>query len=577
MKPVIVCVDDEQIVLKSLKVELKELLHNEYVVELAESAEEAIELFQEIEQDGGSVVVIITDFVMPGMNGYQLLERIQEMSPATEKIMLTGRATTEGIINTINTTRLFRFITKPWDKQYLHVTISEALRSYQRERQLEQQRRMLIEKNAQLLQLLKEKDTLAIELTDSNESLGEEITQHKQARTQLELLENYLRNIIDSMPSVLIGIDVEGMVTLWNQEAQRVTGTSAKEANGQPLAQTFPKLSNDLTRVREAILSRQKISDSKRSHKLDGETHYEDVTIYPLIANGVEGAVIRLDDVTEQVRLEEVMIQGEKMLSVGGLAAGMAHEINNPLAGMMQTTNVMRNRLTSRDLPANIEAAKKAGTNLEAIHKFMEARGILRMAEDVNSSGQRISSIVDNMLSFARKSESIFCSYDIVELLEKALTLAATDYDLRKQYDFKDIHIVKEYAVNLPLVPCEEAKIQQVLLNILRNGAQAMQKGEVKSPTFILRILLEENKAMVRIEIEDNGPGMNEATRKRVFEPFFTTKQEGEGTGLGLSVSYFIIAENHKGKMSVKSEPDKGARFIICLPLNPEEEVINQG
>jgi len=116
-------------------------------------------------------------------------------------------------------------------------------------------------------------------------------------------------------------------------------------------------------------------------------------------------------------------------------------------------------------------------------------------------------------------------------------------------------------------VPCEGAKIQQVVLNILRNGAQAMQEGGTRNPSFLIRMRIEKYREMFCLEIEDNGPGMDEAVRKRVFEPFFTTKPVGVGTGLGLSVSYFIVTENHKGDMSVESRPGSGTKFTICLPL----------
>jgi len=265
------------------------------------------------------------------------------------------------------------------------------------------------------------------------------------------------------------------------------------------------------------------------------------------------------------------MIQSEKMLSVGGLAAGMAHEINNPLAGMMQTAEVMSNRLRNVEMPANQHAAEAAGTSMTAIHAFMEARDIPRMLKAINLSGLRVAEIVDNMLSFARKGTSAKTTIDLASLLDKTLELATTDYDLKKQYDFKTIETIREYADSLPYVPCESSKIQQVFLNILRNGAQAMhdtQKKENGDPSrFILRIAHEKDENMVRIEIEDNGAGMDEATRKRIFEPFFTTKPVGEGTGLGLSVSYFIISENHGGTLDVISKPNQGANFIIRLPV----------
>lgn len=290
------------------------------------------------------------------------------------------------------------------------------------------------------------------------------------------------------------------------------------------------------------------------------------MTIYPLSGNGKEGAVIRVDDVTEKVKLEEMMIQSEKMLSVGGLAAGMAHEINNPLAGMMQTANVMNSRLQNVEMPANLKAAQKIGISMGDIKTFMEKRGILQMLEVINGSGMRIAEIVSNMLSFARKSDAEAALHHPVELMEQILKLAVTDYDLKKRYDFKTIKIVKAYAKDLPMLACEGAKIQQVLLNILRNGAEAMQMANQGQPCFTIRISADENTRMIQIEIQDNGPGMDKAVQTRIFEPFFTTKPPGMGTGLGLSVSYYIITENHNGTMEVVSAPGEGANFIIRLP-----------
>ncbi|MCP5447373.1 MAG: PAS domain S-box protein [Chromatiaceae bacterium] len=402
--------------------------------------------------------------------------------------------------------------------------------------------------------------------------IGSDITGRKKQQEEVAHLRNYLVNIINSMPSVLIGVDTQGSITQWNDEARRATGTPFEKALGQPLTQVFPRLTNELERISEAIKSSRMQSDLKRPYQQNDETRFEDVIIFPLIANGVDGAVIRLDDVTERVRLEEMMIQSEKMLSVGGLAAGVAHEINNPLAGMMQTASVMRNRLTDLSMPANLHAAEEVGISMESLFRFMEKRNILRMLEDISNSGKRVSEIVENMLSFARKSDSGISSHDLAELMDRTLELAATDYNLKKHYDFKTICIIREYADNLPPVPCESAKIQQVLLNILKNGAEAMYDADGFEHKFILRLRHDAERSMVCIEIEDNGPGMDEATRRRVFEPFFTTKPVGIGTGLGLSVSYFIITEIHAGRMAVESQPGSGAKFIICLPVDAVRE-----
>lgn len=402
--------------------------------------------------------------------------------------------------------------------------------------------------------------------------IARDITQRKQQEEELRSLRNYLANIIDSMPSAIIGVDRDGNVTQWNREAARMTGILPESAAGQNLVKVFPRLAVEMEKVREAMETREVRSDPRQILREANEVRYEDVTIYPLKANGIEGAVIRLDDVTGKVRLEEMMVQNEKMLSVGGLAAGMAHEINNPLAGMMQSANVISNRLAIPEHPANQRAAEEAGTSMKAIGLYMEARGIIRMLNNIRESGSRAAEIVSNMLSFARKSDSSMSSHNMAELLDRTMDLAATDYNLKKKFDFRQIEIAREYEENLPLVPCEAGKIQQVLLNILRNGAEAMQedheKGSEKRPRFILRLIYERSEEMFRIEIEDNGPGMDEATTRRVFEPFFTTKSTNSGTGLGLSVSYFIITENHGGQMSVESTPGAGTKFIVKLPVN---------
>ncbi|MDY7028695.1 MAG: ATP-binding protein, partial [Spirochaetota bacterium] len=298
----------------------------------------------------------------------------------------------------------------------------------------------------------------------------------------------------------------------------------------------------------------------------------EDVTIYPLVANGVNGAVIRIDDVTDKTRLEEMMIQSEKMVSVGGLAAGMAHEINNPLAGIIQNAVVVKNRLTT-DIEANRNAAEQAGTSLDAIHTFVSDRNIDEMLHNVIESGKRASRIVQNMLSFARKSSFQKSEVDLRELLDRTVELARSDYNLKKDYNFRNIRIEKEYQPGVPSVVCEITKVQQVLLNILRNGAEAMcdrefreRRGSDYIPQLTLRVLGIAER--VQIEIKDNGPGIPADERSHIFEPFYTTKEVGKGTGLGLSVSYFIITEDHGGSMDVRSEEGKGSCFTISLPVS---------
>ena len=392
-----------------------------------------------------------------------------------------------------------------------------------------------------------------------------DITQHKQDEEELRRLRNYLSNIIDSMPSMLVAVDSDGKVTQWNHQTEQTTGLSFEEARCQPLSKVFPYLAGEMERIKMSIRERRVIRAPKVSRKVEHEIRYEDITIFPLVTNGVEGAVIRVDDVTQQIHLEEMMIQSEKMLSVGGLAAGMAHEINNPLAGILQSVSILENRLLG-DLPANRRAAAAAGITLNGLRAYLTSRKLLDMIGNIRESGTRAADIVRNMLSFVRKSDRVVSRRDIGGLLDRTVELVCTDYDMKKRFDFKQIKITREYDPLSPSIPCEASKLQQVFMNILKNGAEAMAATTVASdpPAFVLRV--KDDGDRVQVEIEDNGPGMDDTTRRRIFEPFFTTKPVGFGTGLGLSVSYFIITEDHGGEMSVQAAESGGACFVIHLP-----------
>lgn len=391
-----------------------------------------------------------------------------------------------------------------------------------------------------------------------------DISDIKQVEMELTRTKGYIDNIINSMPSALFSVDRHCRIILWNRQAEQRYGILSSEAVSKPLVEVLPSMAVYQEKIDRAMVEQTPYYSSKQSRIFYTKKIYEDITIYPL-AQGVDGAVIRVDDVTEQVQMEEMVIQSEKMLSIGGLAAGMAHEINNPLSGMMQNAQVVMQRLTN-PIPASVKIADELGITLEQIHAFMEKRNIFRQLDQIRDAGIRASQIVQNMLSFSRKEQTGKSSQNIAQILDKTLELARSDYDLKKQYDFRKIEIVREYDPQTPQVICEASKIQQVFFNLLKNAAQAMHETkQEKAPRFILRIF--PKQAKVFIEIEDNGPGIEKEIQKRIFEPFFTTKAVGKGTGLGMSVSYFIIVDNHNGDLKVVSEPGKGTTFIVELPV----------
>jgi len=393
-----------------------------------------------------------------------------------------------------------------------------------------------------------------------------ETTARKRAELELIGLRNYLSNIIDSMPSMLIGVDQNYKVTQWNSEAEKQTGISAAGAVGNELHILIPRLTDKIGLIKKAIQSREVQVESKQPYIIEGLVKYEDLTVFPLISNKVQGAVIRIDDITERVKIEEVMIQSEKMQSIGGLASGMAHEINNPLGGIMQGYQNIQNRIDP-ERPKNQEAAAKYNLNLRDMYDYLTDRKIIAFLNGGHNACKRAAQIVRNMLMFSRKPDSELSAVNIAELVDHSIELGSTDYDMKKKYDFKFVDIVKEYAPDLPEINCCASEIEQVLLNIFKNAIQAMEVIETEGykPQFHIRLLKEPEH--VRIEVEDNGPGIPEDIRKRIFEPFFTTKPVGIGTGLGLSVSYMIVTQNHGGTFEVVSEMGKFTRFIIRLPI----------
>jgi len=393
-----------------------------------------------------------------------------------------------------------------------------------------------------------------------------ELTERQRAEQEAARMQAFLQNVIDSMPSVLVSVDTQYRVTQWNLRAEQVTGVSREAALGQNVSNVFPICDESCNSIESAIATRQPQKRERVPMPLGDDGRVVDVTIYPLVTTSVQGVVLRVDDITDRVRMEELMTQTEKMMSVGGLAAGMAHEINNPLGIILQSAQNIKRR-TSGDVAKNHEVARRVNISLDVLAQYMEERGIFEFLKDIDDAGKRAAAIVSNMLNFSRRTESERSSAKIEDLLDTSVQLAANDYDLKKKYDFRTIEIVRDYGDGVPPVPCIVTKLEQVFLNLLKNAAHALAEFHAGDrPRITLRTRLQKNN--VRIEIEDNGPGIPEDVRRRVFEPFFTTKEVGTGTGLGLSVSFFIVADNHGGTIEVESEPAQGARFIITLPLN---------
>ncbi|MBG0776375.1 MAG: PAS domain S-box protein [Desulfovibrionaceae bacterium] len=332
-----------------------------------------------------------------------------------------------------------------------------------------------------------------------------------------------------------------------------------------------PVLQPDGRRSFAAIQEHLRLVREKGTHTFewlcqrgDGTQFRAEITLALLEALGDTDILVVVRDITERAMVQELMAQSEKMLSLGGLAAGMAHEINNPLGVILQATENIRRRLAP-DVPANTAAAAEHGVDLEALDAFFRSRNIAFYLDAIGESGRRVARIVASMLGFSRGRAGTASPCRLDELLEHALSLASFDIDLARDYGFRRIDIRREFEANLPPVPCVPGDIEQVLLNLLKNAAQAMHG--IEAPRILLRTFAE--GAWACAEVRDCGPGVPAHVLARIFEPFFTTKAVGVGTGLGLSVSA-IIARNHGGELFVHKVRGWGACFVLRLPLHRE-------
>ncbi|KAB0522000.1 MULTISPECIES: sensor histidine kinase [Pseudomonas] len=407
---------------------------------------------------------------------------------------------------------------------------------------------------------------LAEETRHTNRKLELEVQVRSKIEKKLTGFQNYLNSIIDSMPSALIALDEQLYVTQWNQEASALSGTRLDEALNQPIYLAFQPLKPYLPQIRAAVEQHTVERIERVTWFKDDEAKHYALTFYPLMGGAGRGVVIRIDDITQRLSLEEMMVQSEKMLSVGGLAAGMAHEINNPLGAILHNVQNIRRRL-SPDLPKNLEHAEQVGIELETVNRYLQSREVPQLLDGIQQAGARAAKIVTHMLSFSRRSNRQMAPCDLPALIDQAVEIAGNDFDLAIGFDFKGQAIIRQFDPQLGPVPGTANELEQVLLNLLKNAAQAIHLREDDSEPgrIILRTRL--NPPWAEIQVEDNGIGMSENVRKRTFEPFFTTKEIGQGTGLGLSVSYFIITNNHKGQMEVHSTLGQGTCFTLRLPL----------
>lgn len=391
----------------------------------------------------------------------------------------------------------------------------------------------------------------------------------KRAERNLRQSENNFRGIFEHVTEGLFQATETGKLIKVNQSLVKILKCDSPE---DVLSYYDPSGSNLYANKKQRDTILQLVMDTGKAQKelelfcKDGSKIIALFSCHKVVDDTgktlyLEGSIT---DMTEYKKTQEMIIHTEKMVSLGGVSAGIAHEINNPLNAIIQTSQVIKSRLLG-GLPKNIKSAKRAGISLQNLGDYLQDREIPYLLENIIDSGNRAHIIIEDMLSFSKKNIGEFSPHSLLEVTREAVELLQKDYSLKNGYDFKSIQLEYTVEKELPPVYCSGTKIRQVLFNILKNCAEAMEEEGTPDPRIAIKIAQVDNS--VKLEIQDNGPGVEPAVRERIFEPFFTTKEGKKGTGLGLSVSYFIITENHKGSLSVKSALGNGTTFIMELPL----------
>ena len=409
-------------------------------------------------------------------------------------------------------------------------------------------------------------------LARKNRQLEEEISKRQRAEKHLRENEERYRKLFEFSNDAILILEGNSIIAC-NQKTARLLRIQREDIVGKPFSIFSPP-------SQPGGLDSETECQKRRNDALASPQHFEwqlrtaddtlldtEITMSAITIASQVVIQVLIRDITERKRTQEILVQTEKMMAVGGLAAGMAHEINNPLGIILQGSQNIRRRL-GMGLAKNKTIASELGLDLAAIQHYLEKRSIYTYLDAIQKAGERAAKIVRTMLAFGRSSQgNAKAPCDLNELLEESLELAASDYDMKKNYDFRKVEIQRRYGA-LPPVQCARTEIGQVFFNIIKNAAQAMAGADTTSPRITIATACKGRKVMVTFE--DNGPGISEATQNAIFEPFFTTKPVGEGTGLGLSVSYFIITTHHSGTIDVTSTPGQGARFTITLPVNGE-------
>lgn len=388
-------------------------------------------------------------------------------------------------------------------------------------------------------------------LKETNQLLADEVAQHVATTSRLRSSESYIRNILRSMPLMLIGLDKDGRITQWNKRAEDITGIKAEDALGRNLWEAYPDITVSPTQVDESMARNETITIK---HSQRGQ-YYFDITVYPLQDQIETGVVVLIDDVTKKILAESMLIQNDKISSMGELAAAMAHDINTPLQSILFDLRTFQHLLSDGSQEITGSGAGDRSAKLGSL------------LSDAAEKGQHVASIVSNLQAFARGRSDRKQPTNITDLMDNTLELAGNVLSVPGRLKFSDIAIERNYEKDLPMIPCYATELQQVFLSLFRHACDAIGKVERAGHRPTIKIHIHLYYEALWIKIEHNGVGLSNEEQLHLFEPFTGGRIPAEGNDAGkrLSFPHFIITEQHQGQMAVTSDTDTGTTFHIQL------------
>ena len=372
----------------------------------------------------------------------------------------------------------------------------------------------------------------------------DDVTAQRAAETELNRTRDYLQNILDNSPVMVITTDLEGRVVSFNRGAEDSLGYRADEVIGKPASLFYEEESE-----REALVRRVQAEGAVRDYqtrlfKKDGTPVPVSVTLSQLkeSTGRMIGTVGVCKDMSHRRALMDQIILSERLAAVGRLAAGVAHEINNPLAVIGEVTGYLTDLM--EDEPDREQL-------MEELHNWLP-----KLTDQV----RRGRSVTSRMLSFARKSEADVDVVDVNQALDEVLPF------LEKEASLASVTLHRSYEQDLPPVKVEEMQLQEIFINLINNSIQALHESAGGN----IWLTTGERSGKVLIGVEDDGPGIDPEIADRLFDPFVTTKPPGRGTGLGLSICYGVV-KRYDGEILVESEPGHGAKFTVVFPAHHGE------